>query len=563
MSLLPRIAGAGRGRGIALVAVLAFGQAAAAGLAAFATRDVFVAFRSQAPDLPIEALVAIALAGIAIALLRVGERVVAEKVGQAYAAALRLKLFDHLTKLSAREVAGRRNGALAMRFVGDLAAVRGWVSLGIARWISAAIVLPLATGVLFLLNPTLGYAAGLPILLGLVAMLLAGPRLGPAHRRLRSRRARLAADMSERIPHAPELRLLGRIKTEETLLRRRTAALVDSALERARGAALLRAIPDAVSGLAAASVLTMALRGAASPAEAAGALAAVGLIIQPLRDLAGVWDKHRAWVAAREKCVTLLSLPPLVPSVPAAGAPLDPEAAKGPQVLTFQDVTAGRLRGLDAQALPGQKIAIVGGNGAGKSTLLSLAAGLEVPEAGRVSLGGHDPSLLSSSERRRMIALVGTRSPILAGSLRRALTMGSAPQPDDAQVLDQAKAFGLEAVIERLGGLDGRIAEGGRNLSAGEGRRILLTRAALSQAWLLLLDEPDDALDVGGPALVEQLVRQRATTTVMITHSLALARRMDQLWYLEAGRIVESGPPEALLAGGGPTARFFAPRRAA
>ena len=559
MSHLPRIAGEGRGRSIALVAVLALGQAAAAGIAAFATRDVFAALRDGGAELPLLALGLVAAVGLAIAMLRVVERVVAERVGQDYAASLRLRLFMHLTQMSARDVARRRSGALAMRFVGDLAAVRGWVSLGIARLVSASIVLPVAGGVLFLLNPDLGLAAAVPIACGLIAMSLAGPRLGPVHRRLRARRARLAADMSERIPHAPELRLLGRSGIEASHLSRRTEKLIASALDRARGAALLRAVPDVASGLAAAAVFFVALRSGAPGAEAAGALAAIGLMIQPMRDLAGVWDRHRAWVAARDKCEAILSAPKLDRPRIEAPAPL----ADRPQPLRFSNVTASVLEGIDIEAAAGQKVAIVGGNGAGKSTLLALAAGLEQPQSGEVSLGGRAPSGLSAAERRKSIALVGTRSPILAGSLRRALTMGAATPPDDAAVLAKAEAFGLKEVIARLGGLDGKVSEAGRNLSAGEARRVLLTRAALSVPRLMLLDEPDDALDADGPALVERLVRESDATTLVITHNLALARRMDLLWFVEDGRIVEVGPPAELLAGKGATARFFAPRQAA
>lgn len=558
MTLLPKIAGGGRGWSIALVAVLALGQAAAAGVAAFATRDVFAGFRDEAATLPVLALVLVAAAGVAIALLRVCERVVAERVGQDYAASLRLRLFEHLTKMSARDVSARRNGALAMRFVGDLAAVRGWVSLGIARLVSASIVLPLAGVVLFLLDPHLGAAAVVPIALGLALMALMGPRLGPAHRRLRARRARLAADMSERIPHAPELRLLGRIATEKHHLLRRTEKLIASALERARSAAMLRAVPDAVAGIAAASLFLMALHSGVAAAEAAGAMAAVGLIIQPMRDLAGVWDRQRAWVAARDKCQALLAVPVLKRARDRVDEPLEDSA----QALRFQGVSSGALAGVDIEAAAGRSVAIVGGNGAGKSTLLSLAAGLEQPVEGAVTLGSRDPCSLNAAERRRMISLVGARSPILAGSLRRALSMGGKRQ-DDETILAKAEAFGLKDVIERLGGLDGKVSESGRNLSAGEVRRVLLTRVALSDPRLMLLDEPDDALDVDGPKLVEQLVRQSDATALIITHNLALARRMDQLWFVEDGQIVEAGTPADLLAGPGPTARFFAPRSAA
>ena len=539
MSALPPITGERRGRGIAVLVALALGQATAAGIAAFATRDVFAAFRDASLALPIIALSLVAGAGIAIAVLRFAERVVAERVGQNYAASLRLKLFKHMTRVSARDIAERRSGSLSLRFVGDLAAVRGWVSLGLGRMISALVVLPAATGALFLLNPYLGLAAAVPITAGLIALVLAGPRLGPAHKRLRSRRARLAADMSERIPHAPELRLLGRIRTETRQMTAKTEKLIDAALERARGAALLRAIPDAVSGIAAAAVFLVALRIGAPGAEAAGAMAAVGLMIQPMRDLAGVWDRHRGWRVAREKCAALLSLPTLARTGRSEEEPL----TNSPQQLDFQNVSAGALSGVDATAKPGRKIAVVGPNGGGKSTLLGLAAGLERPTHGNVTIGGRAPTGLSTAERRQAIALVGTRSPILAGSLRRALTMGTSGQPDDETVTMQAEAFGLGNVIERLGGLDGKLSEGGRNLSAGEIRRVLLTRAALSQPRLLLLDEPDDALDQDGPKLIEQLVFGCDATTLLITHDMSLAESMDEVWVVRDGKLIEVGKP--------------------
>lgn len=542
MSALPKVMGEGRGRSIYLLIALALGQAIATGTAAFATRDVFAAFRDTSTALPIVALGLVAGAGLAIGGLRFYERVVAEKVGQHYAASLRIMLFKHMARVSARDIAARRNGSLALRFVGDLTAVRGWVSMGLARMLSALVVLPVATGVLFYMNSEIGLAATVPIVIGLLISTLLGPRLGPAHKRLRARRARLAADMSERIPHAPELRLLGRIQIETHRIKGRTDSLVAAALERAKGAALLRAIPDAVSGIAAASVFWVALQSRLPAAEVAGALAAVGLMIQPMRDLAGVWDRHRAWRNARQKCEALLDMPKLDIDRSQEASVVDT-----PANLSFVDVSAGALRDINVTALPGQKIGVIGANGAGKSTLLSLAAGLEHPEAGHVTFGDVSPTSLTTRERREMIALIGARSPILKGSLRRALTMGVQGRPEDVDILAQAEVFGLGKVIARLGGLDGTVAEGGRNLSAGEIRRVLLTRTALSKPKLMLLDEPDDALDHEGPTLVQALVEGCDATTILITHNMQIAMMMDMLWVVEDGRIVQMGPPDMVL----------------
>lgn len=543
MSTLPKIMGGGRNRSILVLVMLALGQAAATGTAAFATRDIFAAFRENAAVLPTVALAGIAVSGLAIGAFRFFERVVAEQVGQHYAASLRIKLFKHMARVSARDIAARRTGSLALRFVGDLTAVRGWVSMGLARLISAMIVLPVATGVLFYMNPEIGFAASIPIALGLILSAMIGPRLGPIHKRLRARRARLAADMSERIPHAPELRLLGRIQIETRQIRAKTEKLVDAALDRARGAALLRAIPDAVSGIAAVSVFVVALQRGLPAAEAAGALAAVGLMLQPMRDLAGVWDRHRAWRNARQKCADLLDLPRLE-----IGRLPDAVLSDTPPALTFSNVSADRLKDIDVTAAPGRKIAVIGANGAGKSTLLSLAAGLEYPQSGSVTLGDVKPTSLTARERRSTIALIGSRSPILKGSLRRALTMGVQDRPQDSEIVDQAKAFGLNEVMVRLGGLGGTVSEGGRNLSAGEIRRVLMVRAALSKPGLMLLDEPDDALDYEGPDLVNALIKGCDATTILVTHNMQVAMMMEEVWIIKDGGIAQIGNPRDLLA---------------
>ena len=559
MSRLPALGADGRARSIAVVALLALGQAAAAGVAAFATRDVFAALGEAAAVPPTTALLLLAASGLGLAALRIAERVRAERLGQDYAATVRLALFRHVARLPASEVARRRAGALALRFVGDLQAVRGWIASGVARLISSAIVLPATVLVLFALNPVLAAAAAGPLLLGLLAMALAGPALGPTHHRLRERRARLAADMSERLPHGPELRLLGRLKIETERLQRRTAGLVDAAVARAHRLAALQAIPDVVSATAAAALLFAAWRAGAAPAEAAGALAALGLATHPLRALAGVWDRRRAWVVARDKCEEVLAARPV-----ARTPDTDTDGTVDGPALVFAEMRMRRdAPRVTIAAGDGEKVAVVGPNGAGKSTLLALAAGLEGPASGRVSIAGRDVGGLGAGERARRIAFAGPRSPILKGTLRRALTMGCAPPPNDDEIEAMAERAGLGAVLARLGGLDGTVREGGRNLSAGEARRILLVRALLGAAELLLLDEPDDALDPAGNALLAELVRAHPATTLVVTHDLGFARRMDRLWYVADQRVVESGPPEALLAGDGPTARFFRPRAAA
>ena len=552
MSALPPILKGRRSWQLTKLIAFALGQAGAAGLIAFATRDVFATFRSG-EDAPLVALAMIVSAAIGIAMLRYGERVIAERLGQDYAASLRLAIFQHLSKVPARKLAERRVGHLSMRFVGDLSAVRNWITLGLARLVSAAIVLPGTLAVLFLLDADLAIAAALPLAVGVGVMALIGLRFAGAHRRLRSRRAKLAADMTERVVHAPELRLLGRMEIERRHLNSRTQSMVRSTIVRARAIAFLRAVPDVLSGVVIAVVFFTAFQRDVSAAVAAGAVAAIALAVQQLRDLAGVWDRGRAYATARHKCQVLLATPTLPrPAIASCG-----RWADGPLELRFEGVSAPGLDLVDATACAGRKIAVIGANGAGKSTLLALAAGLEQCSSGKVTIAGRDVAELSNSERRRMIAYLSNRSPILAGSLRRALTMGAPERPADLAIETCVESFGLGPMLERLGGLDGIVAEAGRNLSSGEVRRVLLARVAISRPRLMLLDEPDDALDTTARALVEELVVRSETTALVVTHQLDLARKLDECWAMDRGRLVATGRPEDVLSAGGTTARPF------
>lgn len=593
MSALPPLGADGRRRRIGLLAVLALGQAGAAAVAAIATRELFATLHAGTSALPWGALAALGLAGLAMAALRVMERSVAEGVGQAYAAAVRARLYRHLSRVAATAVTQRRAGGLALRFVGDLSALRNWVSAGIGRLVSAAIVLPAATAVLFWLDTALGWAALGPLALGVLAMGVAGKGLGRLHHRLRRRRARLAADMSERVPNAPQLHVIGRSEHELQRLERLTASLTAAAVRRTRRSALLRALPDASASLAAAALLLTALQQALPAATAAAALAALALMIQPLRELAGVWDRHHAWQVARRKCERLLALPDLKRRADAVPVGF---GARAPAVVFDRVALAPDGRRFDARAEPGQHIALVGPNGAGKSALLNLAAGLDRPARGRVRIDGIAPTALGRAQRRRLLGGCGPQAPILAGSLRRALTLGLYPRPDDAAILAAAERFGLAPVLARLGGLggrggfgrrgggadlgdlgevgdpgdlirlgglSGRIAEGGRNLSDGERARMLLARTALAAPRLLLIDTAAAALDPAGHEALAALVTDSEATALVATNDPALIRRMDQVWFMRDGRVVEAGTPARMLDGNGATARFLRPAQAA
>lgn len=502
MSAFPEIAQHRRGRHLTLVVLTALLQAVAAAIAAIATRDVFAAFQTPDSSLPLTGLAVLAASGLVIAAGRVAQATVAERLGQSFAGELRERLFTHLSHMPRPVVQNQRRGGLALRFVGDLSSIRGWVGDAMPKLIAAAFVLPAACAAGFLLHPLLGAALTACIVVGLVAMALAARSLRPLHRALRRQRARLSADMSERAPQAPDLRLIGRMDLELSRLKTRTKSLTGAATARRRAGAIMRAIPDAIAAIAGALVLAIALRLDLPASLAAGGLAAAAILVAPLRDLAMIWDRYNAFHVARSKCLKVFSHP----------APPGAITKTVEPSVTFKSVSHGVLRDVSFDVSSGEVLIVRGANGTGKSTLLRLAAGMEDPEHGQVLIGDHTASAAAPEAG---VCLIDAHTPILAGSLRRCLTLGAAKRPSDACILNVAGAFGLAPLLQRLGGLDGAVAELGRNLSDGEYWRALLARARLTKARLVLLDCPERALDRKALGIITQCLADERTTLII------------------------------------------------
>lgn len=538
----------GRGWRLATVAFWAVAQGAAVAGGALALRAVFAALHDGGA-VPPAVIGGLALAGVALAAARMAERTAAEALGHAYAQALRRRLLGRLARQPARAVARRRAGYLSLRFVGDLSAARHWVARGLARLIAAAVLAPVALGALAALDWRLALAAGAPLALGAAATALAARRLGPTQERLRAARARIAAEMAERAPLAPQLRLSGRLAREQAALETRAGALGAAVATHARAVGLARGAADAAGGLSAAALVAATLALGASPADLAMALALTGLLLRPLRDLAGVADRRQAWLVAHAKLEALLAQPRLGAEAQDAAPP--PERHRAAAALTLAALTGPGVEGVSLTAPAGARVALVGPVGSGKSALLALIAGLEAPVAGTVRIDGVDPLTMGAAARTRCIAFLGPQTPILRGSLRRALTLGLRRRPKDGVIVETACRFGLRGAITRLGGLDGRVEEGGRNLSDGERRAVVLTRAALSRARLLLLDEPTAGLSPDQRAAALAMIAAAPGTVVTATHDPALAARADRVVALDAGCVVAAGATRPVPGGDG------------
>ncbi|TGN61613.1 ABC transporter ATP-binding protein [Paracoccus liaowanqingii] len=498
---LPPLLNSARKGGLARVAALTVMQGVAAGAGAFATRSLFEAIH-QGQSLPFIGLAVLVGAGLVFAATRIAARYAGERIGQDYAREIRAALFDQAARMPAQAVAQRRSGYMSLRFVGDMTAFRDWPALGLPGVVAAAVLIPAALFILWLLHPTLALVVGGLVTLSLVAITAGGLSLPATQRRLRARRARIAAEMAERMPMAPHLDRLGRRGTELALLDRLTDRMVSAALRQRLTVESLKAVPDAAAGVAAAAVMILGHQLELQAGTIAASLAVLGLLVTPLRDLGAAWDYWSAFRAAAVKATAALDRRPRDLYRAGRSLPSGPVAVG----LSKVQLSSGRL--LTRKILPGV-VEVIPLAPCDALILHNLLLGLDDPGTGTILLSGIDLRDLSRGTLRRNVALVGPSPQILQGSLRRALTLGCDTRPDDQRLVRLATAQGLQPLLTRLGGLHGRVQEGGRNLTDAERDAISLVRLHLLRPKLVLV-APETGSDAVS-SLRRYLTKRKAT----------------------------------------------------
>jgi ATP-binding cassette, subfamily C, bacterial CydC len=477
--------------------------------------------------------------GVSRVVLRYLERLLTHGATFRALADIRVWFFRRVARTAAGGLGFRQSGDVLGRLVSDIEALDGLYLRIILPLAGAVLVLPVLVLVIGHHAPVL--ATGIGTLFVLSAFVLpwfaakassdAGSELARSTGALRVAALDALTGLREVRAFAAEGRMLAEVQSREA-----------SMLSAQRTMASRTALAGAAAFLCAqAAVLGVLLDAGTDPA---GAIAASFLVLAAFEAVgmlprAGASAGHAS--AAAVRVMEAADAPVPVPD------PLDPVAMPRGNGLRFEAVQfrwqPDRKLVFDSLTLDvpdGARVALLGPSGAGKSTLAALALKVVAPRSGTIKLGGVDLALLPAVAVQARIGWLGQATHLFDDTIRANLLLGD-PDADETALWSALDAARIGDVVRALpDALDTWVGEGGTRFSGGQGRRLALARVLLSNAPILILDEPGAGLDAETERAFLETLNETvaARTVILITHRLTGVEKLDRIFRLSGGKAI-------------------------
>jgi ABC-type multidrug transport system fused ATPase/permease subunit len=502
----------------------------------------------------VAALTVIVLAVIGAAASYV-ENYFTESVGQWVAHDLRVRVYDHLHRLSLTFYDHQQTGPLLSTITNDVATVQNFASSSTLGILVDLLTIVGMVAIMFSLNWDFALiAVGVtPVLLLFVMRFKRVVK--EATREVRRRQSNIVAVVQQGLESVRVVKAFGRRDLEEERMDEASRASVDAALKARKIKSVLSPVVTVVVAFCVAIVVwrgaALILAGTMTIGALTVFLAYLNKFFKPVQDLAKMTNTIAQTSVGLERIRNLLDTDTVIPQR-ANAKPL--ATCRG--ALTFEHVAFGYdqstpvLRDVSVEIDAGQLVGIVGTTGGGKSTIVSLIPRFYDPQKGRILVDGIDLRDVDLASLRSHISFVLQETVLFQGTVAENIAYGR-PDATQQEIEAAAKLANADEFIARMAhGYDTAVGERGLTLSGGQRQRIGIARAVIRDTPILILDEPTAALDSESERLVieglERLMKGR--TVITIAHRLSTIRDANKIIVLKDGLVAEQGTHEQLLA---------------
>ncbi len=477
------------------------------------------------------------------------------KVGHYITWRLRSALFAHLQRLSLGFHHRARSGELITKVASDTNLLRDVFAEWALTFTAHGLTLIAMLAVMFALNTTLALVVSTTLPPMLFVIYVLNRRVKASVRAQRRYEGAMAARLGEVLSTISLVRAFGREQIEAQRFREEITGNFEAGVRTARSTGAITRAIVLIGALGTAVTVYVGARqvvsGALTPGELLIFMAYVSSLFKPVKDLGRLSAKFSRAAVSAGRISDILSIAPEPDDAPDA---LTLRQCSGE--IVFDNVSFAYddgqpvLHRVNLRIGAGERVALVGPSGAGKSTLMALLLRLYEPTEGRILVDGVDIRRYRRESLRQQIGIVLQETVLFGVSVRENIAYGC-PDATDAAIETAAQAARAhEFIVDLPEGYDTELGERGATLSGGQRQRICLARALVKQPSILIMDEPTSAVDAISARLMHESValRHAGKTLLVIAHDYADMNRYDRVVVLEHGRVVESGPHDALLA---------------
>lgn len=495
---------------------------------------------------------------VGIYICSAGQRYLLSWVGQRVLATLRQRLFRHLQELPLGYHDQHIVGVTISRVISDVAVINELLSQGLIALIGDVLVLAGIVVVMFSMSPRLALLSFLVIPLMVLATVVFARHARAAFRQTRAKVAAVVGGIAEDLSGMRVIQAFAREDNSRERFEQVNAANRDAHVAAMSLSFMFLPFVDFLSVLATAIVLWFGGRAVAQEELTLGVvvafLAYVSRFFQPIQELSQLYTTMQAAMAGGERVLELLDTTPSIQDKPDAVElpPIKGEIRFENVSFSYRDNTPV-LHDLNLTITAGQTIALVGPTGAGKTSIANLVARFYDVSEGAVRIDGYDVRDVTQRSLRQQMALVSQEPFLFSGTIAKNIAFGRPDAPREAIERAARSANAHDFIMAQPDGYDTVILEGAANVSVGQRQLLCIARAMLAEPRILILDEATASIDTITELLIQQALKRllEGRTAIVIAHRLSTIRDADQICVVQAGRIVERGTHEELLARGG------------